>query len=110
MNRKMIAGLFAIVCFSVGSVALAPRTASALTANCDGRLEACADNAISDYDDCVCNVNGDDCPVDPDPTYLAPAPSSSSVPACVAGLQLDLSKCIGQYLACKIAPSAKPMN
>ncbi len=113
MNRRVMAGLLAIGGFVVSSVAFAPRMAHALSRpiTCDAKLEICADNATNNYYNCVCNVNGNDCPVTAEPYALAPAPSSnSSVAACVVGLQLDLSKCMGEYIACKILPGGGTTN
>ncbi len=109
MNRRVLAGMLAMVCFSLGAVAFGPRAFAAqmLVQSCDGQLERCTDNGINTYDNCVCNVDpyASSCAMALD--QVAPAPTAgSSVAACVAGLQLDLSKCLGQYIACKIIPGA----
>jgi hypothetical protein len=111
MNRRAMAGFFAIVCFSVSSLAFAPRTASAVMAvqgGCDARLAFCADNATNNYDNCVCNVNAyaPGCTSTVAPSFgLSPAPSS--IPACVVQLQGDLVKCQGAYLVCKLIGGGK---
>src|SRR5271163_1268798 len=98
MDRRLLAGGLAIVCFSVSALAFTPRTASAvmqLQLGCDGRLANCADNATNNYDDCVCNVTNvwDDCLQ----MYVAPNALRQSGPTtvegCVVQLQGDLVKC-----------------
>jgi hypothetical protein len=111
MRRRVITGLIVACCMAVGSGLPTPRTASAVmvaSGNCPFELERCTDNAIGSYDDCVCNAEPyalDCAQAQPE---LAPTPTSSSVPVCVAGLQLNLSKCVAQYLACLILPKGKP--
>ena len=106
-----MAGLFAIVCFSVSALAFTPRTASALMKlqlGCDGRLANCADNATNNYDNCVCNVNAyaPGCTTTVAPSFGL-APAQTSIPACVVQLQGDLVKCQGAYLVCKITNGGK---
>jgi hypothetical protein len=88
---------------------MGPRTASAfIAADCDTRLAICADNATSNYDDCVCNVApyADGCKA-----YFAapaglPTNSPTTVEGCVVQLQGDLVKCQALHLACEILPKA----
>jgi hypothetical protein len=114
VNRRIMAGLFALICLSVGSVALAPRTASALTSvsDCDARLAICADNAADNFENCVCDVAPStifDCKVFNVAPGLGLAPNSpNSIPACVVQEQGDLVKCQGAYLICKITGGGKP--
>jgi hypothetical protein len=115
VNRRIMAGLFALICLSVGSLALAPRTAAALSpvSNCDARLAICADTAADNLENCVCNVapNSEfDCKeFNASPSFGLAPNSPNSIPACVVQEQGDLVKCQGAYLICKITGGGKPI-
>jgi hypothetical protein len=114
VNRRIMAGLFALICLSVGSVALAPRTASALSpaSNCDTRLAICADNAADNFENCVCDVAPNtafDCKMfNAAPSFGLAPNSPNSIPACVVQEQGDLVRCQGAYLICKITGGGNP--
>ncbi len=116
MYRRVFRGLPLAWFVVLGAGLAMPRMAAAAAlaaGNCSFQLERCTDNGIGTYDDCVCNAdaNAPGCLqkyAAPSVEGLAPA-AGSSVAACVAGLQLDLSKCLGAYLACEIIPQ-RPMT
>jgi hypothetical protein len=115
MNRRVMAGLSAAIFLSIGSLAIAPRTASAAmaVATCDSRLALCSDNAADNFDDCVCNLypNLRGCYAQFTAQVDALAPNSpNSIPACVVQEQGDLVKCQGTYLLCKIVGGGNPIT